>query len=362
VTVDTAEVGRTRLLCAPLQPQGAELLGTVAPPTPLQIEEKYESIRAANTEGATEVVVTYTYPEMFGLAQVQAVYDADELLQLPGGRVSGVLDLFRDMQVLLADGAIGTICGNPERRHEVPVPPLLYQNGLWSSRVIGLVKHTVDELVEFYWGGQSCLVTPSHPVWSASRRGWVGAYELYFGEHIRVAENVVAPVEGARRITGSVEVFGVEVEYFHNYFVGTGPNAMLVHNGPECFKRMAVEEGLEEGSLSRRGRKAAGRFTEAELNPQHHLFPEQHRPWFESRGIDIDDFTVRLDKLTHDALHAGGGPRRGGGWWNQSIIVELTRQEAVLGRQLTPTEIQAVGVDFLQKRGLGNLPITPYQR
>jgi hypothetical protein len=44
---------------------------------------------------------------------------------------------------------------------------------------------------------------------------------------------VVAPVEEIRRVPGMIEVFGIEVEYFHNYFVGSGDNAMLVHNGPE---------------------------------------------------------------------------------------------------------------------------------
>ncbi|MCI0455480.1 MAG: hypothetical protein L0Z62_00705 [Gemmataceae bacterium] len=52
-----------------------------------------------------------------------------------------------------------------------------------------------------------------------------------------MAGNVVAPVEGARRVTGRIEVFGIEVEYFHNYFVGSDDNAMLVHNGPPCVVR-----------------------------------------------------------------------------------------------------------------------------
>jgi hypothetical protein len=34
-------------------------------------------------------------------------------------------------------------------------------------------------------------------------------------------------------------VFGNEVEYFHNYFVGQGDNAPLVHNGPECVVKPA---------------------------------------------------------------------------------------------------------------------------
>ncbi|MGL6095273.1 MAG: hypothetical protein ACRC7O_05670, partial [Fimbriiglobus sp.] len=106
-------------------------------------------------------------------------------------------------------------------------------------RVIGRVKHTAHEVVEFRWGGQTTRVTPGHEVWSADRQGWVGAHELHTGEMIRVGGNVVAPVEGWRRIPGLIEVYGIEVEYFHNYFVGTGDNAMLVHNGPACVVKPA---------------------------------------------------------------------------------------------------------------------------
>ncbi|MFO0808887.1 MAG: SEC-C metal-binding domain-containing protein [Gemmataceae bacterium] len=260
-TIDTVDVGRTRLLCAPLAPygDGEALAGTLAPPTPLQIEAKYEEIRSSNPDGVTEVVVTYTCPEMFGLAEARMVFDADEEFQLLNGRPVSVLDLFRGMQVVMHDGTIGTIVGNPERRYEIPVPPLPDENGLWTSRVMGRVKHTAHEVVEFRWAGQMVRVTPGHAVWSASRRGWIGAHELYKGELIRVAGNVVAPAESIRRVPGLIEVFGIEVEYFHNYFVGTGDDAMLVHNGPDCFpKPVGVGKGYSypEGVTSYAARKA----------------------------------------------------------------------------------------------------------
>jgi SEC-C motif len=238
-TIDTADVGRTRVLCAPLAPygDGDTLPGTLAPPTPLQIETKYQEIREGNPEGVTEVIVEYTYPDLFGFAEVRAVFDADDYFRLVDGRVVSVLDLFRGMQAQMSRGRVGTIRGHPERRYDIPVAPLPDANGLWSSRVVGLVKHTAHEVVEFRWARQMVRVTPGHVVWSADRRGWVGAHELLPGEMIRVAGNVIAPVEGVRRVPGFIEVFGIEVEYFHNYFVGTGANAMLVHNGPEKVAR-----------------------------------------------------------------------------------------------------------------------------
>jgi hypothetical protein len=53
--------------------------------------------------------------------------------------------------------------------------------------------------------------------------------------------------------TGPVEVYGIEVEYFHNYFVGRGPGAVLVHNGPECVGKPARAESGKLKSGSRAG-------------------------------------------------------------------------------------------------------------
>lgn len=260
MTIGNVDVGRARLMCAQLPPyaDGVALPGTLAPPTPLQVETKYKEIRDSNPYGVTEVVVTYTYPEMFGFAEARMVFDPDEVFPLVDGRLVSVLDLFRGMQVVMSDGTIGTISGTPERRYEIPVPPLPGHNGLWTSRVVGQVKHTAHEIVEFRWGGQMVRVTPGHAVWSADRRGWVGAHELLPGEMIRVAGNMVAPVEAMKRVPGQIEVFGIEVEYFHNYFVGTGDNAMLVHNGPQCLVRPAEVEG-EFHVVDPRG-KVLGRF------------------------------------------------------------------------------------------------------
>ncbi|MCZ2341263.1 MAG: hypothetical protein LC104_05630 [Bacteroidales bacterium] len=243
-TIDTMDVGRSRLTCAALPSVCDDLPGTLAPPTPRQVEAKYDWIRESNPDGVTEVVVTYSFAGPFSQSEARIAVDADEHFRLADGREVSVLDLHRGMPVVLADGSVGTLLGHPERRYDVPVPPLRYEDGLWASRVIGRVKHTAHEIIEFRWAGQVVPVTPGHEVWSADRRGWVGAHELYKGEMIRVCGNTVAPVEGMRRVPKLVEVFGIEVEYFHNYFVGTGPDAMLVHNGPRCVVKPADPKAI----------------------------------------------------------------------------------------------------------------------
>jgi hypothetical protein len=347
VTINTVDVGRTRLICAPVPPDGdgAALAGTLAPPTAEQVEAKYEAIRKSNPEGVTEVVVTYTYPEPFGFAEARMVFDADECFRRADGRSVDVLDLFRGMQVRMADGGIGTIRGNPERRYETPVPPLPDRNGLWTSRVIGQVKHTGYEVIEFRWAGQTITGTPEHLIWSADRKGWVRASELRPGELVRVAGNLVAPVEwvGPRR-SDRIEVYGIEVEYFHNYFVGTGDNAMLVHNGPDCLVKpldAATAETLREDVLSRivRGDAKGRAFgtprnqrtpTLAEFNPRiaevragdlaetvvgrkHGIFPEQAGRVAELSNEELIRFRVE-DPMSatqvKDGLSLTGGHHR----------------------------------------------------
>jgi hypothetical protein len=48
-------------------------------------------------------------------------------------------------------------------------------------------------------------------------------------------------------------VYGVEVEYFHNYFVGRGDDAMLVHNGPECVGKPVVVDRPTRGRVGLHG-------------------------------------------------------------------------------------------------------------
>lgn len=181
------------------------------------------------------------------------------------------------------------------------------------------------------------------------RKWWIGAHELRRGELIRLAGNAVAPVEGVRRMPGFAEVFGIEVEYFHNYFVGSGPDAMLVHNGPACMRRPAVTDGMRRSGINETTRARAG-----VVRPdRHHIFPQAERDWFAQRGVDIDRYTLQLDWGTHSALHYGGGPGRGGGFWNNTVMQRLHDAESAAGRQLTQREILAIGAKMRKEFASG---------
>lgn len=83
--------------------------------------------------------------------------------------------------------------------------------------------------------------------------------------------------------------------------------------------------------------------------PRHHVLPREHRAWFEERGftgaMDIDQFCVRFEAASHQAIHGGGSWRLGRTWpdeWNQMIMRALTTAEKETGRMLTRGEILKV--------------------
>ncbi|WP_395846966.1 DUF2380 domain-containing protein [Cystobacter fuscus] len=106
--------------------------------------------------------------------------------------------------------------------------------------------------------------------------------------------------------------------------------------------REALGDGPEVRAMRQTGRAGAG-MAEA---PRHHVLPREFREWFEKRGftgeMSIDQFCVRMEQASHEAIHGGGDWRLGRQWlgeWNQKIMRALYKAEARTGRMLTRDEI-----------------------
>ena len=87
--------------------------------------------------------------------------------------------------------------------------------------------------------------------------------------------------------------------------------------------REALGDGPEVRAMRVTGRAGAGM---AEP-PEHHVLPQEFREWFEKRGftgdMSIDQFCVRMEQASHQAIHGGGDWRLGRKWpgeWNQMVI------------------------------------------
>lgn len=122
-------------------------------------------------------------------------------------------------------------------------------------------------------------------------------------------------------------------------------------------------EGPEVSAIRETDAQGAGILA----SPQHHIFPQSEREFFEQRGFvganDIDNFTVELDRSTHEAIHTGRGVNPSGGWpgeWNDTLMTRLADTEARLGRNLTFDEIMTIGIQTLERYGLHG-PIVPYR-
>lgn len=117
-----------------------------------------------------------------------------------------------------------------------------------------------------------------------------------------------------------------------------------------------VDEALASGVINPTTPYRAG----VTRPPRHHIFPRQHEDWFKARGVDVDRYTLLLDEGTHQALHYGGGPGKGGGWWNDTIMDLLHAAETAAGRHLTPREILRIGAGQRRLAGLSHIKARPY--
>jgi RHS repeat-associated protein len=89
----------------------------------------------------------------------------------------------------------------------------------------------------------------------------------------------------------------------------------------------------------------------------HHIFPQQFRKFFQGKGVDIDQFTVRIGETTHlKGVHGRGLGNMPGRWnarWSEFI-------DANPGA--TPKDIYQFAGRLMDEFGLSGLPIAPYPR
>ncbi|WP_375771608.1 TIGR02269 family lipoprotein [Archangium gephyra] len=87
---------------------------------------------------------------------------------------------------------------------------------------------------------------------------------------------------------------------------------------------------------------------------KHHIFPQEERlaKWFESRGIDIHAYTIRVPKSFHGWLHSGG-PR--GGQWNEAWRQFMDENRIIA----TAEDMWRFAGELMTRFGV-NGPLVPY--
>jgi hypothetical protein len=179
------------------------------------------------------VGVDYTFDETFGRAEVGYSFPLGQLVILDTGFVLPVERLEPGMRMRLEDGHIAIVTGVDEPKTWEPPSRTPDSDGRYARRVLGTIKRTGYVVFDLIAGGQSITTTPGHPFWSVDRRSWVAAGELRVGERLRTGDGSSVPVEGKSPLRRElIELYNIEVEEFHTYFVGSDiRSGILAHNG-----------------------------------------------------------------------------------------------------------------------------------
>ncbi len=197
-----------------------------------------------------EVALDYTYSEPVGEAEVTYIFPAGEKFLLADGSEVENDTIQPGMRLLLKDGAVASVKA-VRLSYEPPDPPLTLDNGQKLSRVVGTIKHKGFSTVDVTWAGGRATSSPDHPYYSVTRRGYVHARELKVGEWLQGDDGLIVPVQGVSKPAfGLVDLFNIEVERYHNYYVGgTGGRAVLVHNSasPDYINTPASRSKAKDG-------------------------------------------------------------------------------------------------------------------
>ncbi len=295
------------------------------------------------------VWVEYTCSDALGKAEVGYRYRCGRRIPLANGQVVPAEALGPGMQFWLEDGSVATVTKvdlpapwQPDNEFRDP-----YGNAF--RRVIGTFKYTGwVPIMTLKVGGEVHRVTPGHPYWSETRRGWYPIGSFVPGELVLTREKLPIPIEAITPPQWMHEtVYNVEVDEYHTYFVGAGKTSVWVHNGMGVCSvpRAAAAEAVETGAISVTSRMRAGLAGIAEF-ADHHIFPQAYRRWFAARGINVDQYLVRIDRTFHEALHAGQSVVGRGGWYNRTVMGALFEAQRASPTRLRPQQIQEIVFDL----------------
>lgn len=137
------------------------------------------------------------------------------------------------MQFRMEDGGVGTVTAVEPPMVWLAPSRLRDGHGNYHRRVLGTIKHKGFAVLDVTFGGQTITGTPDHRWYSVSRKAWVPAQALRRGELLLTTQGITVPVESVSEVRhGLIELYNVEVEELHTFFVGrSGQGSALVHNG-----------------------------------------------------------------------------------------------------------------------------------
>jgi len=127
------------------------------------------------------------------------------------------------------------------------------------KRVVRTMVHRATELVYIRTAADTVTATPNHP-FRVAGKGWVAAGDLTRGDTLRLADGGYASIVSVtfETLGVPVDVYNLEVEDFHTYFVAT--TGVWVHNcGGEALSADSSAMFEPDGTLTEHARSGAER-------------------------------------------------------------------------------------------------------
>ena len=99
------------------------------------------------------------------------------------------------------------------------------------KQVEDVFVNETDEIVHVRYGDTEIDATPTHPFYTPDR-GWVSAVNLRAGDRLQLVNGEYVTVEQVQHeiLESPVKVYNFRVADNHTYYVGSGDDAVLVHN------------------------------------------------------------------------------------------------------------------------------------
>lgn len=174
---------------------------------------------------------------------------------------------------------------------------------------------------------------------------------------VMMGSQVVVSAEWLEAIRQLIQAGVISVPVASAVVKGHASQVMLSQSHDDLPK--GVQEALGEGPEVRGMRQTSKAGAGMSESPRHHVLPREFREWFEQRGftgeMNIDQFCVRLEQASHQAIHGGGDWRLGRMWpgeWNQMIMSALRKTESRTGRMLTRPEVLDIVASYMKRYGI----------
>jgi len=195
----------------------------------------------------TRVAVEYTIADAMGKAEVSFCYPSGTLIIMADGNGLPVEWLKSGMQFRLEDGGVATTTKVEEPKvWELPSQQR-DANGNSLRRVLGTVKYSgYFPRMDFGVPGDVIRTTPGHLFYSVTRGDWHPIETFQRGEFLRNEKGISVPVEWINPLRWEFgDLYNIEVEEYHTYFVGGGPSGGIwTHNGMSMGCRVPRAAGM----------------------------------------------------------------------------------------------------------------------